>query len=46
MQYVLRPNLDFRGFCGTIASGIVRKGDEIMALPSRKTEPREDHRHV
>jgi bifunctional enzyme CysN/CysC len=36
VQYVLRPNLDFRGFCGTIASGIVRKGDEIMALPSRK----------
>lgn len=37
VQYVLRPNLDFRGFCGKIASGIVRKGDEIMALPSRKT---------
>jgi bifunctional enzyme CysN/CysC len=37
VQYVLRPNLDFRGFSGTVASGIVRKGDEIMALPSRKT---------
>jgi bifunctional enzyme CysN/CysC len=37
VQYVLRPNLDFRGFSGTIASGIIRKGDEIMALPSRKT---------
>jgi bifunctional enzyme CysN/CysC len=37
VQHVLRPNLDFRGFSGTIASGIVRKGDEIMALPSRKT---------
>ena len=37
VQYVLRPNLDFRGFCGKIASGIIRKGDEIMALPSRKT---------
>ncbi|MDX1943987.1 MAG: sulfate adenylyltransferase subunit CysN [Pirellulaceae bacterium] len=37
VQIVNRPNLDFRGFCGTIASGIVRKGDEIMALPSRKT---------
>lgn len=36
VQTVNRPNLDFRGFCGTIASGIVRKGDEIMALPSRK----------
>lgn len=37
VQYVNRPNLDFRGFCGTVASGIVRKGDEIMAIPSRKT---------
>lgn len=36
VQIVNRPNLDFRGFCGTIASGIVRQGDEIMALPSRK----------
>jgi len=37
VQYVIRPNLDFRGFAGTIASGIVREGDEIMVLPSRKT---------
>ena len=37
VQHVLRPNLNFRGFSGTIASGILRKGDEIMALPSRKT---------
>lgn len=37
VQYVNRPNLDFRGFCGTVASGIVRPGDEVMALPSRKT---------
>tara|TARA_R110000824_G_scaffold7892_3_gene35679 strand:- start:23184 stop:25085 length:1902 start_codon:yes stop_codon:yes gene_type:complete len=36
VQYVNRPNLDFRGYCGTIASGIVRKGDEIIALPSGK----------
>ena len=36
VQYVNRPNLDFRGFCGTVASGKVRKGDEVMALPSRK----------
>ena len=36
VQYVNRPNLDFRGYCGTIASGIVRKGDEIVALPSGK----------
>ncbi|MCA9267749.1 MAG: adenylyl-sulfate kinase, partial [Planctomycetales bacterium] len=37
VQYVLRPNLNFRGFAGTVASGIIRKGDEIMALPSRKS---------
>ena len=36
VQYVLRPKLDFRGFSGKIASGIVRKGDEIIALPSGK----------
>ncbi|MDA0255445.1 MAG: sulfate adenylyltransferase subunit CysN [Planctomycetota bacterium] len=36
VQYVLRPNLDFRGFAGTVASGIIRKGDEIISLPSRK----------
>jgi bifunctional enzyme CysN/CysC len=37
VQTVLRPNLNFRGFSGTLASGIIRRGDEIMALPSRKT---------
>ncbi|MFO0869611.1 MAG: sulfate adenylyltransferase subunit CysN [Pirellulales bacterium] len=37
VQFVNRPNLDFRGFAGTIASGIVRRGDEVLALPSRKT---------
>ena len=36
VQYVLRPNLNFRGFSGTVASGIVRKGDEVVALPSGK----------
>lgn len=36
VQYVLRPNLDFRGFCGKVASGIIHKGDEVMALPSGK----------
>ena len=36
VQYVLRPNLDFRGFSSTVASGIVRKGDEVVALPSMK----------
>ena len=37
VQYVNRPNLDFRGYCGTVASGIVKKGDNILVLPSRKT---------
>ncbi|MDC9729526.1 MAG: sulfate adenylyltransferase subunit CysN [Methyloprofundus sp.] len=37
VQYVNRPNLDFRGFCGTVSSGIFRKGDSITALPSGKT---------
>lgn len=37
VQYVLRPNLDFRGFCGKVSSGVIRKGDPVMALPSRKT---------
>ena len=37
VQYVNRPNLDFRGFCGTIASGRVKVGDEITVLPSGKT---------
>jgi sulfate adenylyltransferase subunit 1 (EFTu-like GTPase family) len=37
VQYVNRPNLDFRGFCGTVASGIFNTGDKITALPSGKT---------
>jgi bifunctional enzyme CysN/CysC len=37
VQFVNRPNLDFRGFCGTIASGRIRKGELVMSLPSRKT---------
>jgi sulfate adenylyltransferase subunit 1 len=37
IQYVNRPNLDFRGFAGTIASGSVKVGDSIKALPSGKT---------
>jgi bifunctional enzyme CysN/CysC len=36
VQYVLRPNLDFRGFSGTIASGVLRRGDRIVSLPSRR----------
>lgn len=37
VQYVNRPNLDFRGFCGTLASGVVSVGDEVKVLPSGKT---------
>jgi bifunctional enzyme CysN/CysC len=37
VQYVNRPNSDFRGFCGTVASGIVRPGDAITVLPSGKS---------
>ena len=36
VQYVLRPDLNFRGFCGKVASGVVHVGDEVMALPSMK----------
>lgn len=37
VQWVNRPNLDFRGFAGLIASGAVRPGDKIRVLPSGKT---------
>ena len=37
VQWVNRPNLDFRGFSGTIASGTIAVGDEVIALPSAKS---------
>ncbi len=37
VQYVNRPNLDFRGFCGTITSGEIRVGDTVVVLPSGKS---------
>jgi bifunctional enzyme CysN/CysC len=37
VQWVNRPNLDFRGFSGQIASGSVKPGDAIRVLPSGKT---------
>ncbi|MBH9538492.1 sulfate adenylyltransferase subunit CysN [Novosphingopyxis sp. YJ-S2-01] len=37
VQMVSRPDLDFRGFAGQIASGVVRPGDAIRVLPSGKT---------
>ncbi|MEM7741294.1 MAG: sulfate adenylyltransferase subunit CysN [Pseudomonadota bacterium] len=36
VQWVNRPNLDFRGFAGTIVSGTVAPGDEVVILPSGK----------
>ncbi|MBT1155371.1 sulfate adenylyltransferase subunit CysN [Aminobacter anthyllidis] len=36
VQYVNRPNLDFRGFAGTIASGSISQGDEIVVAKSGK----------
>lgn len=42
VQYVIRPDLNFRGFAGTVASGIVNKGDEVVVLPSgRRSKVRE-----
>ena len=37
VQWVNRPNLDFRGFSGQIATGTVKPGDELRSLPSGKT---------
>jgi len=37
VQYVNRPHLDFRGYCGTITAGSVKVGDEISILPSGKS---------
>lgn len=37
VQYVNRPNADFRGFCGTLVAGILHQGDAVTVLPSGKT---------
>ncbi|MBL1376408.1 sulfate adenylyltransferase subunit CysN [Zobellella iuensis] len=36
VQWVNRPNLDFRGFAGTVASGVIKPGDRIRVQPSGK----------
>ncbi len=36
VQWVCRPNLDFRGFAGTLCQGVFKPGDEVMVLPSGK----------
>jgi bifunctional enzyme CysN/CysC len=37
VQYVIRPNLDYRGFAAEVASGVIAKGENVVALPSGKT---------
>jgi len=37
VQLVSRPHRDFRGYCGSIASGVLRPGDKVMVLPSRRS---------
>jgi bifunctional enzyme CysN/CysC len=37
VQYVNRPNLDFRGYCGTLSAGVVRPGDAVTVLPSGRS---------
>ncbi len=37
VQYVIRPDADFRGYGGKVASGVVSRGDEVKALPSGKS---------
>jgi bifunctional enzyme CysN/CysC len=37
IQWVNRPHLDFRGFSGTIAGGVVKPGDRVVVLPSGRT---------
>ena len=37
VQYVIRPDLDFRGFAGAVASGVIRRGDAVTVLPSGRT---------
>ena len=37
IQAVMRPHRDFRGYQGTVASGVIRVGDTVMAVPSGKT---------
>ena len=36
IQYVLKPDRDYRGFSGRMASGVIKNGDEVMVLPSMK----------
>jgi len=42
VQYVIRPNQNFRGFSGRVASGRIKPGEEIIALPSRTSSKIKD----
>ncbi len=46
VQWVNRPNLDFRGFSGRIVSGTIRPGDPVRVLPAGTTSHGGPHRHV
>ena len=46
VQWVNRPNQDFRGFAGTIASGTIRRGDTVRALPSGRQSRVDAHRRL
>ena len=35
VQYINRPNQEYRGYCGNIAGGVIKEGDEIIVYPSR-----------
>jgi bifunctional enzyme CysN/CysC len=37
VQYVIRPDQDYRGYAGRVASGSLRPGEEVLVLPSRRT---------
>ena len=37
VQYVVRPDLNFRGYAGQVASGVVKPGDPVMIMPSGRT---------
>jgi bifunctional enzyme CysN/CysC len=36
VQYIIRPSLDYRAYAGRLAAGVLRVGDQVMALPSGK----------
>ncbi len=37
VQYIIRPDLDFRGYAGQVASGVIKRGDSVVVLPSHRT---------